>query len=421
MQHAASDDRFSRRTLLAGAGGAALLSGAVPRALAMDWKPWEQKSEKVVRMGIIGGNFGAGFQWHEHPNCKVTAVCDIRPDRIERLRRVYNAEAAAYTDYREMLRDKNVDAVGVYTPAPLHVEMCVAAMKAGKHVITAVPAAMDLEGCQRIIDVHKETGMTFMMAETSFYVYQIMAARKFAKENAFGTLFHTEAEYHHEGLINLFYEDERGDYCVPGQGKPTWRQGFPPMHYPTHCTGMVVPVIGERLVEVSCVGWGNDDPALAPNVYDNPFWNETAWFRTSGGHSSRISVWWHVAAGGGERASFFGDKMSLAMWRPEGSGDKLGRPQRDPRYTHEENLKDYGNFETWQCPNFYELLPERMRHETGHGNSHVFLTHEFVMSILEERRPEVDVYEAVAYTAPGIVAHQSALKGGETLKIPQFA
>jgi hypothetical protein len=67
------------------------------------------------------------------------------------------------------------------------------------------------------------------------------------------------------------------------------------------------------------------------------------------------------------------------------------------------------------------MLPEAMRHRSDHDGSHTFLCHEFVQSIVEDRRPTVDVNEAVAYTGPGIVAHDSALRGGELLKIPQFA
>jgi hypothetical protein len=61
-----------------------------------------------------------------------------------------------------------------------------------------------------------------------------------------------------------------------------------------------------------------------------------------------------------------------------------------------------------------------MRVQTGHGGSHTFLTHEFIGSIVEDRWPTVNVYEAVAYTLPGIVAHQSALRGGEHLKIKDY-
>ena len=61
-----------------------------------------------------------------------------------------------------------------------------------------------------------------------------------------------------------------------------------------------------------------------------------------------------------------------------------------------------------------------LRHDSGHEGSHTFLTHEFIDALIHSRKPAVDVYEAVAFTAPGIVAHQSALKGGEQMKVPGF-
>jgi len=66
------------------------------------------------------------------------------------------------------------------------------------------------------------------------------------------------------------------------------------------------------------------------------------------------------------------------------------------------------------------MLPQPLRHNSGHDGSHTFITHEFIDSLLNNRRPVVDIYEAIAYTAPGIVAHQSALKEGEYMKIPDF-
>ena len=57
----------------------------------------------------------------------------------------------------------------------------------------------------------------------------------------------------------------------------------------------------------------------------------------------------------------------------------------------------------------------------GHGGSHGYLMNEFVESILLNRKPLVDVSQSLAMTVGGIVAHQSALKDGELMKIPQYA
>jgi hypothetical protein len=67
-----------------------------------------------------------------------------------------------------------------------------------------------------------------------------------------------------------------------------------------------------------------------------------------------------------------------------------------------------------------ELLPEALRHNSGHHGSHTFITHEFVEACLNERRPSVDIHEALAYTVPGVIAHESAIKGGTSMEIPQF-
>jgi hypothetical protein len=89
----------------------------------------------------------------------------------------------------------------------------------------------------------------------------------------------------------------------------------------------------------------------------------------------------------------------------------------DAGFVHTKNKVTSFEFPRWWET---EMLPEPLRHNSGHDGSHPFITHEFIQSIRENRAPEVDIYEALAYTLPGIVAHQSALNGGELLPIPNF-
>ncbi len=372
----------------------------------------ERAAPRPVRIGIVGGGFGAAFQWHLHPEARVTAVCDLRPDRLRRLAEVYRC-GATYANFREFLRHPELDAVGVFTPAPLHAWMAIEAMKAGKHVLSAVPAGMSVEELERLLETVRRTGLRYMMAETSYYRAEIITCRQWASEGRFGTIFYSEAEYHHEGLLALMF-DERG--------LPTWRHGFPPMLYPTHSTGMVIPVTGERLVEVQAIGWGDGHEVLQTNQYKNPFWNTTAFFKTSRGHASRIAVCWHIAAGGVERGAFYGDRLSYLMARPEGSPNTVVRIAQGGRTVLDAEGYPQGSvlIEAFAQPNHQERLPEPLRVKTGHGGSHAFITHEFVRAVLEDRHPEVNAWEAVAYTLPGIIAHRSALRGGEPLKIPDY-
>ena len=69
---------------------------------------------------------------------------------------------------------------------------------------------------------------------------------------------------------------------------------------------------------------------------------------------------------------------------------------------------------------YWHLLPKELHVKTIHDGAQAHITQEFIRAIVEERHPEVNVWEAAAYTAPGIVAHQSALRGGESMKIPDL-
>lgn len=347
-----------------------------------------------VNIGIVGGGFSRAFSFHEHPQCRVVAVADARPDRRDALRSAYRCDTV-YDSLDALLRDPTVDAIAIFTPAPMHAGHSIQALKAGKHVLSAVPAAFSLEECHNLIQTVKATGQTYMMAETTYYRRETILARDWYRDGRFGELFYTEAEYWHEGLERMMFDG----------AERTWRYGLPPMHYPTHSTAFLIGVTGERLTRVQCCGWGDDSPILKDNAYQNPFWNEVALFQTDRGHPARMIVGWHLGYPEVERASWYGSRCSFAMPSPIGQTAAACEGLR---------------VSAVDVPDFYERLPEPLRHDSGHGGSHTHLTHEFASSLVQDRRPAIDVYEAVAYTAPGIVAHQSALRGGESMAVPDF-
>ena len=404
----AKSPRARRRDFLK-TGGASItgLALAAKAGWAVDTAP------KKIRMGVVGGGFGCSFQWHEHPDCVVQAVSDLRPERRERLMKTYHC-SKAYDSLEELVKDKEIDAVAIFTDGPLHVQHVVEAMKHGKHAISAVPASMGggIERADLLLDTVKKYGLTYMMAETSYYQQKTISARKFHQEGKFGEIFYCESEYQHPGLESLYFEN----------GKRTWRYGLAPMHYPTHCTAHLLSVTGERLVQVVCSGWGDDDPILKDNADNNPFWDESAMFRTDKGHAFRVNVWWKGAHRGCERAQWIGTKMSFYDAHPNGLGPVIIRTGNQKEKDDAGFVRDLQPFEKYEQPQWWktDLLPEPLRHETGHEGSHSFLTNEFIDALAHNRRPTVDVYEALSYTAPGIIAHQSALKNGEQMKIPQY-
>lgn len=400
--------RLNRRAVLK--AGAALAGASIVKpGVAELERP--SSTGRRIRIGVVGGGFGTSFYWHEHPQCRVEAVSDLRPERLEGLKQVYRCDKG-YSSLEELIKDPAVDAVAVFTGAPDHVRHCVAAMNAGKHVICAVPAAMSIAECEELLDTVRRTGLTYMMAETSYYHQALISARQWLAEGRFGDIYYTEAEYHHAGLESLFVEN----------GKPTWRYGLPPMHYPTHCTAFLVGLTGERLTEVTCGGWGNDSQFLRDNPYNNPFWNETAFFKTSEGNRMRVAVYWYGAHRGTERAQWYGEKMSFFAPHPNGMGPVIVRSGKQTEKDDAGFERQLPGFEQYQQVQWWatDMLPEPLRHDSGHDGSHTFLTHEFVDALVNGRKPAMDIHEALACTAPGIVAHQSALEDGRLMKIPQF-
>ena len=390
------DHNVSRRNFIEAAGAATVL-GASSLAAAAAAKA-QLDPERKIRIGVVGGGFGSSFQWHLDPNCIVEAVSDLIPSRRAHLQRRYKCEKP-YESLEKLVLDPKIEAVAVFTEAPNHARHVIECMKHGKHAISAVPACITLEEAAQMKEIKEKTGLKYMMAETSYYRAPCILARELWADGKFGRFVFSEVEYYHPGIGAA-----RSGLSVRG-GKRTWRYGLPPMLYPTHSTAFHVGVTGERFTHVSCLGWADGDPARKDNnPYGCPFANQTALFRASGGNICRCNVYWNIV-GHGERAQWLGEKLSMFMRSWSGQPFVIkGGGQGVPR----------------SAPNYIGRLPKPMQVGSGHGGSHTFLTHEFISALVENREPSVDLYEALAYTVPGIVAMESSAKGGEQLAIPSF-
>ena len=279
-----------------------LQTGGIALTASLAAGAWAAPRTEKLRIGVVGGGFGAAFHWHQDPDCVVAAVSDLRPDRREHLKNVYGCDKA-YDSLEELILDDSIDAVAVFTEATNHGRHCVAVMDAGKHCISAVPVATSIDDCRAIVDAKVRNGVRYMMAETSYYRQETIAARRMYEDGVFGEILYCEAEYYHPGI------GAENDALSKYNGERTWRHGLPPMWYPTHSTGFLVGVTGERLVSVSCLGETDDDPGFQDNAYDNPFSNESALFRTDREHMFRCNVMWNMWSHG-ERAQWFGERTA---------------------------------------------------------------------------------------------------------------
>lgn len=350
-------------------------------------KVWKPVSDRKIRVGIVGYGvcqFGAAFGFQDHPNVTVAAVSDLFPDRCAALARVCRC-AKTYPSLEELVKDDSLEAVFVATDAPSHARHCIEVVKHGKHVACAVPAVYgSLEDAERLAEAVKSSGRKYMMFETSAYHEDCHAMRQAYRAGALGKLVYSEGEYYHY-------------MATPIDSYKGWRIGGPPQWYPTHATAYYGCVTGGHFTEVSCLGMPSVVKELRPenNRYRNPFGTEIALFRTSEGGMSRMGISWDTHVPGIESGRVYGQRGYMVGTNYTGDEARLPDLERP-------------------------ALPPSVD-PGSHGGSHGHLMNEFVTAILADRAPLVDLATALNLTVPGIIAHQSALKDGETLKIPQFA
>jgi predicted dehydrogenase len=347
---------------------------------------WQPVSDRKIRVGIVGNGvckFGPSFGFQDHPNVTVAAVSDLFPDRCDEMAQLCRCEKK-YPSLEELVKDDSLEAVFVATDAPSHARHCIDVLKHGKHVASAVPAVFgSLDDAHQLFDCVKSTGKKYMMFETSAFHDDCYAMRQIYAAGGFGKLVYSEGEYFHYA-------------GTPIDSYKGWRIGAPPQWYPTHSNAYYVCVANGSFTEVSCMAMPSLIKEFQPenNNYKNPFAAEIAVLRTSEGGMARMAVSWEMPGAHGEVGRVHGQRGSMCGMAYNGQETKLPNLERPP-------------------------LPPTVA--TGHhGGSSGYLMNEFVMAILEDRKPMVDITLALNMTVAGIVSHQSALKGGELLKIPQF-
>ena len=360
--------------------------------------PWEPFSDRKVRVGIAGYGvctFGATFFFQNHPNVEVVAATDLDPERCAALAKAVGAKRT-YPSAEEMIdrEGRNMDAVYIATDAPSHADLVLRALDRGYHVASAVPALYgerQLDRAPKLLEAVRKSGLVYALYETTAFRPQCIAMRRIYEAGGFGRMVYTEGEYFH---LNHPGGKDIGSY-------KDWRTGSPPQYYPTHSNGFYTCVTHGHFTEVVCVGTTDEHPIYRErkNQYGNPFRSEVAFFKTSDGGSARMAVAWGLPGYHGERGRCYGTK---------------GCFREDSYFGDKSLIKGLKIIRSG--------LPPGMVNNGHHGGSHPYLTDDFLRAILVPgHKVCVDIATALNTTVSGVYAHMSAMKGGETLKIPVFS
>ncbi len=376
---------------------------------------------KKINVALVGLGFGYGFVpiYVDHPSVGKVGIYD--PDDG------LTAQAAAqfgtdktYDSFEAILEDGEIDAVHLISPIPAHAEQTVRVLKSGKHCACTVPMATSLADLQRITDAVRQSGKNYMMMETTLYTYQFFYVKQLIES---GTL----------GRIQFL----RGSHYQDMAQWPDYWMGLPPMWYGTHAIGPMVALSGSRIKRTHCFGSGTMEPWLQAQ-YGNPYPVESALFEFENGLKAEATRSLFETARAYQEGLFvYGSKAAFEWgfhdWQepylttatPAAPGERGGRTET----------------RRVELPNFYHSLPESIQKYTintrdfdplnpqkslakgaggGHHGSHPHLVHEFVSSILENRKPWIDEVLGANITAAGICAHESAMQNGAAVEVPVF-
>ena len=293
--------------------------------------------DKKVRVAIIGLGFGAEFIpiYQNHPHVEMYAICQRNKEKLNQIGDAFGVETR-YTEYADVLKDPNVDAVHINTPIPDHAPQSLTALKAGKHVASTVPMATTVDECKSLVEAQRASGKNYMMMETVVYSREFLFVKQLYESGELGRL-----------------QFLRGAHQQEMAGWPGYWEGLPPMHYATHCVSPCLCLAGKLAESVVCHGSGKISDKLTAK-YGSPFAVETATIKMKDSDlcAEVTRSLFETARQYIESFDVYGDKVAFEWTRIEHEPCVLHRGEKPERVS---------------VPDFGHVLPEGIRKFTTKG------------------------------------------------------
>jgi predicted dehydrogenase len=387
---------------------------------------------ETVRIGVIGtGGRGSSLidNFSSVEGVQITALCDTVKDKVLRQQAKLDKKGKAshpislFTagehDFENLVKRDDIDLVVIATPWIWHTEMAVAGMKAGKDVAVEVPAARTLDECWKLVNTSEATRRHCVQLENCFYDYNEMLVLNMVRAGLFGELTHGGAAYNHDLRSILFSPD--------GEGQ--WRR-YEHLNrdgnlYPTHGLGPVAHYMninrGDRfdtLVSMSSISAGlqqyrkdhfpPNDP-VQKEVYKEGDFNASL-IRTVKGRVIELE---HNVSSPQPY-----DRINLI------AGTKGIFRDYPPRiYFDGAKREAFENLDAYKekyAPELWKKVGELARELGGHGGMDFIMAYRLVQCMKQGVPPDIDVYDAAAWSAPGPLSEASVANGSAPQKFPDF-
>lgn len=376
---------------------------------------------ELIRVGLAGARRGTAFTsgFRAIAGVQVTAICDVNEAYLNQRADQYQIPNR-FIDFDQML-ESDVDLVVVATPMHLHVPQSLATLKAGKHVMSEVTAAVSIDQCKALVagvEAARESGLKYMMSENACYGRNAVLIKNLVREGLFGDIYYAEGAYIHD-IKNLHYQKD---------GTPTWRSawqvGVNGCTYGTHSLGPILEWFGpdSRVISVSCLGSGRHTAPEHPAEDTTTMLCKTASGALINIRVDMLSNRPHCGGyyalqgtkGSYEEARGLGDEPKVWL-------DRFGRgtATRETIDTDPYQWRPLKDLEEEFLPEYWRRPPpEALR--AGHGGTDYFVARGIIDAIREDKQPLIDVYRALDYTLPGLMSQASIAQGGKPVKVPDF-
>ncbi|MBM7650805.1 Gfo/Idh/MocA family protein [Neobacillus cucumis] len=339
---------------------------------------------KKLRIGVIGCGSIAQHrhlpEYQVNPNVELVAVCDINQERAMEVAEKYGV--ISYTDYNELLKSGEVEAVSVCTPNYLHAPISIAALEAGLHVLCEKPMATSKEEAEAMIAAAEKNGKKLMIGHNQRFVPSHQKARQLIQSGEIGKIYSFRTAFGHGGPENWSVEGKEGWFF---QKEKAFVGAMGDLG--VHKADLIRYVLGEEITEVgSFVETNAKDFA---DVDDNA----VCVLKTESGIIGTLAASWAYVSKEDNSTIIYGEKAILRL-------------EDDPinslvvQYSTGEVVK-------------YELGKIQSNDAGGQSNSHVI--EKFVNAVLQDQEPAVTGEEGMK----SLEVILAALKSNETKQIVQ--
>jgi hypothetical protein len=388
--------------------------------------PFEKKDPRIGMIGT-GGRGTSLLRNLLGADARILAICDVAEEHAQNAQQLVEKAGqpapVLYTksdhDFENLVARDDLDLVIIATPWKWHVDMAVAAMKHGKHVAVEVPAATTIEDCWRLVNTSEATRRHCMMLENCCYGYNETLVLRLTHAGLLGDLLYGEGAYLHDLREELF----------SNKGEGLWRRTVHTQRdgnlYPTHGLGPVANYMGiqrgdrfDYIVSMSTPQRGLDLYRQQHLPKDDPRWSEryltgdmnVLLIKTSKGRTVTVK---HDVTNPRPY-----DRINQIAGTKGIFEDYPARIYIDGQ-AGGENWVNLDGFKQYQHP-LWRDEGNAAQKLGGHGGMDFIMLYRLLQCFRQGIAPDMDVYDAAIWSAPGPLSRLSVAHGSEPVKFPDF-